>query len=301
MLLRGSLDNLKLFYTSFLPDKACGAFSFDEAIPFGARLLSILLQDDSSAEKQLLKEHLRALYNNYSSIYLISKRTIQDGENDCMPDTFDKAFDKAFDKGSLNCNEFNELIKVLISNYMEYSFYYELQTDKIIVSFPRQKISERYKEKTFLVQEENNRVYLIFGRTKNKIPKIHTINELLKAKGCTRAISISNKIKDIVKDFQINEPCCWCNPVEKTKHKCECCKKLENDYKLLLNKCTFLAKDLNQIIKRVQKQYYNYKIEELREAIKNKINTYIISICKKNNSTTPNEFINNLEEWYKNL
>lgn len=92
-LLRGSYENLKLFYTSFLPDRVCGTFNFYEAIPYGARLLSLLFEDDDSIEKQLFIENLKALYDCYESLYLQSTRTIEDGEFDNKTDLFNKAFD----------------------------------------------------------------------------------------------------------------------------------------------------------------------------------------------------------------
>lgn len=84
-------------------DKVCGILNFYEAIPFGVRLLAILLENDKLDEKQLLIEYLTLLYNNNASLYLQATRTIEDGELDSNPNNFDKAFDD----GDLNCNEFN--------------------------------------------------------------------------------------------------------------------------------------------------------------------------------------------------
>lgn len=295
--LNGSTENIKLFYTSFLTDRICRTFDFYEAIPFGARLLAILLEDEKTEEKQLLIEHLTALYNNYASLYLQSTRTIDNGEQDNNPNDFNNAFGD----GDLNCNEFNNIIEVLVKNYRVSSFYYELQLNKVIVNFPRQSINERYKTMCFELKENGGHVYLVQNKIKCKLEGKKSINNLLKAKGSATAISISNAIKRIINKTQLNEPCCWCNPTEPTKHKCNNCRQLDENYSKLLKECNFLPKDLNQVIKRVQKKATYKTIEELRKLIKNKIHEMIVTSCNKNTSSIPSTFINNLLKWYKNI
>ena len=296
-LLTSSSKNIELFYTSFLPDKVCGTFNFYEAIPFGSRLLSILFEEDNSPNKQLLIKHLKALYKNYDSLYLQSVKTIENGELDNNP----PLFDKAFDNGDLNCHEFNNIIKVLIENYRQNSFYYELGIDKIKISSPRKILSQRDKEREILLIEKNEKVYLTFFKIKERIPKVKSIKELLKAKGSVKAIRISNAIKNIIKKMQTNEPCCWCNPSKNTKAKCFFCNELGEKYNLLLSQHKNLAKDLNQIIKRVQKKHEYSNIEDLRKEIKDKIKSYVKDKCKNNHSEAYYNFSNALTKWYRNI
>lgn len=291
--LNGSAENIEMFYTSILPDKVCGTFNFDELIPYGARLLSVLLKNDTSEEKQLIIEHLTCLYNNYESLYLTSKRTIENGELDNSP----LKLDKAFNNGDLNNNEFNKIINVLIKNYRECYFYYELHPDSIKVVFPKRNLSDDKKEKILRLKEKKTKVYITVNKIKEQIKNIKSIRELLTAKGYTKAVRISNTIKNTINKINKNEPCCWCFPSENTKHKCNYCRQLNKDYLELIKKYPSMPKNLNQIIKRVHKHHTESNINDLRKAIRDKI----LEICNKNSSQATSSFINSLSLWYKNI
>ena len=304
--LSASPENIEKFYLSFLPNKTKWKFDFHEAIPFGARILSILLKHDNTSEKELLLEHLRALYNNYASLYLVSKRTVEDGENDYAPSNYGRAFDN---NGSLNMNEFNNIVEYLINYYITDSFYYELLPDKIIVKFPRKNITERYREKVFEIQEGKASLFLVSEKVKVRLWKINRDKkgeehkykyDMLKAKGYQRAEKISLAIKNCISKMNDNEACCWCNPIEKTKHKCLNCVKLHKKYEELIKQGYNVPKNLNQIIKRIHETNKESSIEEIKKKIKDKITKNVNCYCK-NNSSVKTAFLIYLADWFKKI
>lgn len=274
-------NNLKCFYNLFFIDKSVGIYNFSEGINYRARIIKIMLENEQSADRKLLIEVLQAIYDTYSSLHIVSEKTLPVEESDEISDMVD-----GFSSGDLINHEFNLFFAEFFKLFSEHKVMYHINYNILTVKYFDPIYKVFCKSDYRLEEKRENIVNIVSYGISKRLKSVSRIRKLLAKKGWKHAFTIHKEI--ILALPEHNTECAWCTPTVKTKHKCPNCVQLFNAYNSIVskNKDIDLPKDLNQVIKRIKKKNA-LNLNDYRSLVQNKVSQLINNsnkLCKDDRS-----------------